>query len=347
MLSLSLFLCYAMAATAQNTDVPTISPTFSPTTTLHPTPSPTSAPIPAPVPIRPCYSNLTEVEDLVSLKSPYVLETYILCPDTIYAMGSFDAITKVNIDGWKPIFTRANSIFQCGEDGKSSRNCVITGGNFQMMHEVIAFNRESKDNVVVKGITFEDAMNGGVLLAAPGDITFIDCIFRVSRIFPLYLVVHRLFSHNPTYSFGLKNHQNTAALLLTYCDSCSRMRQLRTISSATGYEDQHSRTMKYYTDVLGNPKALVGLQREASSSRNRLLQQGEEIMTQRVTLDGCLFENNFRGSESALTFNGVIYLATTSNQITIKNSIFRNNNFANEVDGVPVSYPIRRSFFQC
>ena len=95
--------------------------------------------------------------------------------------------------------------------------------------------------------------------------------------------------------------------------------------------------MNYYTDVLSDTEVLASLQREASKDRNRLLQDGEEIKTQRVTLDGCLFDSNFRGSDSRFTFNGVIYLATASNQITIKNSFFRNNNFANQADGVPVS----------
>ena len=193
-----------MVASVETTDVPTISPTFAPTTTLHPTATPTKAPIPAPVPIRPCYSNLTELEDLVSLKSPFVVETYTLCPNTTYTIGSFDPTTEVNIDGWKPIFTRANSIFQCGDDGKSSNNCVITGGNFQILHEVISFNRESKDNVVIKGITFEDATNGGLLLAAPGDITLIDCIFRVSRIVPFSSTLHRTVSLNVTELIGFE-----------------------------------------------------------------------------------------------------------------------------------------------
>jgi hypothetical protein len=179
MLSFSIILCCAMVTAAQNTTVPTISPTFTPTNTLQPTATATKSPIPAPVPVRPCYSNLTEIEDLVSLKSPFVVETYTLCPDTTYIMGSFDATANANIDGWRPIFTRANTIFQCGADGKSSNNCVITGGVYQLMHEVLTFNGEIKDNVVIKGITFEDATTGGILLAAPGDITFIDCIFRV------------------------------------------------------------------------------------------------------------------------------------------------------------------------
>jgi hypothetical protein len=169
-----------MVTASESSVGPTISPTFTPTTTLHPTTAQTKAPIPSPVPFRPCYSNLTEIEDLVKMKSPFIVETYILCPNTTYKMGSLDVFANEMIDGWKPIFTRSNSIFQCGEDGKSSSNCIITGGVFQLMHEVQTFNNELKENVVIKGITFEDATRGAALLAAPGDITFIDCIFKVS-----------------------------------------------------------------------------------------------------------------------------------------------------------------------
>ena len=184
MLSISLFMCYAMVVVAENNAVPTISPTFVPTTTLHPSVALTKAPIPAPVPIRPCYSNLTEIYDLVSLKSPFIVETYILCPDTIYVMGSFDPVGDVNTEGWDPIFTRGNSIFQCGASGKSSNNCIIRGGDIQILHEAITYNKESKDNVVIKGITFEDASSGSIILAS-GHISIIDCIFRVSRMMPL------------------------------------------------------------------------------------------------------------------------------------------------------------------
>lgn len=122
------------------------------------------------------------------------------------------------------------------------------------------------------------------------------------------------------------------------------MRQLRTIALTPGYENQYSRIMKYYTDVLNNPKVIASFQRDATRSRNRLLQGGEEINAQRVTLDGCLFDNNVRGSDSSSMSNGVIYIATTSNEITIKNSIFRNNNFASQDDGIAVSWPIKLQF---
>jgi hypothetical protein len=192
MRSVSIFLCAAIVAAQENITVPTISPTYEPTTTFPPTGTPTRAPVPAPVPVRPCYTNLTEIEDLVKLKNPFLLETYILCPNTIYPMGTFDVTTYRIENGSQPIYTRSNSIFQCGEDGKSSNNCIISGGEYHVFHEYVSYGRENKVNVVFKGVTFEDASGGGLIIAAPGDITFIDCIFRVSRVFYQYVFIHRI-----------------------------------------------------------------------------------------------------------------------------------------------------------
>lgn len=121
-----------------------------------------------------------------------------------------------------------------------------------------------------------------------------------------------------------------------------RFRRLKNIAS-TPSKDQNNLITKYYADVLSNPKALASFEREASRNQNRLLQEGEAIAMQKVTVDGCLFESNVRGSGVGFSFNGVIYLATVSNQITIKNSIFRNNNYANQADGAPVSLHIAQS----
>ena len=188
MRSVLIFLCAAFVAAQENitsqvnTIVPTISPTYEPTTTFPPTGTPTRAPVPAPVPVRPCYSNLTEIDDLVKLKNPFLLETYILCPNTTYQMGTFDVTTFRIENGSQPIYTRSNSIYQCGGDGKSSNNCIIKGGEYHVFHEYVSYGRENKVNVVIKGLTFEDASGGGLIIAAPGDITFIDCVFRVSRV---------------------------------------------------------------------------------------------------------------------------------------------------------------------
>ena len=96
-------------------------------------------------------------------------------------MGTYDPTTFKIENGFEPFYTRSNSIYQCGEDGKASNNCIITGGGYHVNHLYVSYGRENKVNVVMKGLTFEDANDGGLIIAAPGDISFVDCVFRVSQ----------------------------------------------------------------------------------------------------------------------------------------------------------------------
>jgi hypothetical protein len=163
---------------------PTITPppyTWEPTTTFPPTVTPTRAPIPAPVPDRPCYSNLTEIEDKNKLKNPFEVETFVLCPNTVYKIGVYGPEGDI-VDGYNSLQPRSNTIYSCGEDGKSSNNCTFSGGQYQVYHSLVSYNRENKVGVVIKGITFDRSIEGGLILVAPGDITFIDCVFSVSSL---------------------------------------------------------------------------------------------------------------------------------------------------------------------
>lgn len=180
-----LFLLFSASVAAQTTTPTTTfapTPTPEPTTTYYPTVPPTQAPIPAPVPDRACYTDLQEIQDKIELKNPFLLETYILCPNTVYKFGTQDTVTLEYVDGSAPILSRSNSIFQCGADGKSSNNCTFTGGEYHVWHLYGSHNLENKVNVVFKGLTFENAIEGVLVLGAPGDITIIDCIFRVSGV---------------------------------------------------------------------------------------------------------------------------------------------------------------------
>jgi hypothetical protein len=154
--------------------------TWEPTITPFPTANPTRAPIPAPVPARPCYTNLTEIDDLTKLKSAFIVETYVLCPNTIFQMGTTGPNNTI-VDGYEAIDPRANTVYTCGEDGEASNNCITRGGTLQVYLTFASYNRENKVGVVFKGIiTFDDSMQVGLLLVAPGDTTFIDCVFSVS-----------------------------------------------------------------------------------------------------------------------------------------------------------------------
>ena len=127
---------------------------------------------------------------------------------------------------------------------------------------------------------------------------------------------------------------------MLFCESCSSLRKLKAIMATSGHERKFNRLVKYYADVLS--KQRTG---DDSRSGDRLLQEGEGEKTQNVTFDGCLFENNYRGSENLAPYNGIIDISTAGNHLTVKNSIFRNNNFA--APTLSVSSPILRPIETC
>ena len=73
-----------------------------------------------------------------------------------------------------------NTRFQCGNDGLSSNNFTLRGGR---SHFVSSRSVEETDNtnVQVAGITFEGANFFTAILGNAGDITFTDCVWKVSR----------------------------------------------------------------------------------------------------------------------------------------------------------------------
>ena len=153
--------------------VPTSSP-FTVNTTLQPTAEPT----PFTPPESGCYTDLNKLANRVANKPPFKLETFVLCPHTVFPIGFFSDDGKFQ-GGFPALELRQNTHYLCGEDGKSSNNCTIEGGQFQVLSTVMSFNEEPKVNILLKGITFRDGGAAGALLVAPGHVTFEDCIFRV------------------------------------------------------------------------------------------------------------------------------------------------------------------------
>lgn len=159
----------------RDVDIPATNDTEAPTST--PTELPTFGPPPD------CYSDLNEIlerdwlftEDEVE----YIPRTYTICPDTVYQMG---VITSSGhgveyTGGFDALVPRPNSHYKCGESGLLSNNCVLTGGSWP----IIGYGGDLQMlNVTFEGFVIESAVEGGVILSKPGDITFIDCVFRVS-----------------------------------------------------------------------------------------------------------------------------------------------------------------------
>jgi hypothetical protein len=85
---------------------------------------------------------------------------------------------------------------------------------------------------------------------------------------------------------------------------------------------------------------------EAPKGVDRALQSTEDETRQIIVFDGCIFENNAQDEFSEFVEFGIITIRTDANDITIKNTIFRNNLFGNEeVAGVSTRDKLTR--FAC
>jgi hypothetical protein len=69
---------------------------------------------------------------------------------------------------------------------------------------------------------------------------------------------------------------------------------------------------------------------EAPKGVDRALQSTEGSPRQILLFDGCVFEGNAQDEFMEYTEFGIITIRTDPNDVTIKNTIFRNNLFGNE-----------------
>jgi hypothetical protein len=111
-------------------------------------------------------------------------------------------------------------------------------------------------------------------------------------------------------------------------------RKLNAIASLPNGRDKTKCIMTYYQSILQDPVTLESLKEDDSMSHQRRLQSGDSLELQKVTVEGCIFENNGQGPATPITINGVIWLASANNELVLSNSIFRNNTYTEPTDGV-------------
>jgi len=145
---------------------------------------------------------LTSINSLV-LREAMVIDptsssrSYTLCAGTEFQIGNVDDSNHNEItDGQEMIPLRPNLHVKCGDTGHRNENCLIKGGDVHVdgtRH--LRGNRGNDDNIillssaldanltniVIEGITFEDAAVHSLWLSRPGHVVFRDCEFRVSE----------------------------------------------------------------------------------------------------------------------------------------------------------------------
>jgi hypothetical protein len=171
------------------------SPTVAPSTSAAPSTSPVPTALQSESPTTilenqmpgSCYKNLTVLFQDQQDDDQFVQKTYTLCPNTTFVMGFSDSTGDCCFDGMIYLSARKNTRFQCGEDGKAENNCLVTGGETHVIY-VDLINDEDGDNVEFAGITFADAKLVTLFLGNAGDVSFIDCVFKVRKVYvPLLL----------------------------------------------------------------------------------------------------------------------------------------------------------------
>jgi hypothetical protein len=126
-----------------------------------------------------CITNLTWIFIDVFLKGQFEPRKYHLCPNTTYEIG-LDEMSHCCLENkFPPFVLRSYTEFICGDDGKSSNNCIIHGGDFQIMSNQHEFTGEPSKEIKFRGVTFANALLMQILIANEGDFYFDDCIFKV------------------------------------------------------------------------------------------------------------------------------------------------------------------------
>jgi hypothetical protein len=118
-------------------------------------------------------------------------------------------------------------------------------------------------------------------------------------------------------------------MLIIYANAASRK-----LKSSMESSQRIGGWMQYYAEILNDPTTTTKCNDDAAIDHDRQLQAGDVINTQRVVVDGCLFEDNAQGPVSPYTIDGLLFVFGRSNKLTVKNSIFRRNTFASPVKSV-------------
>ena len=108
---------------------------------------------------------------------------YVVCEGRTWQLGSIDINNEVVTgSGSRSFPLRPNVHFKCGGTGDRENNCLILGGDLQVDGTNFFGVGDDTDveNVVFEGFTFAQANRYSVWATKKGDITFVDCEWKVS-----------------------------------------------------------------------------------------------------------------------------------------------------------------------
>lgn len=277
---------------------------------------PTMAPIAGNIPVLPpgqyCWSNLTAVHEIMRYTNPFVPKNIVICPG-IYPLCPTqpdlgNCGPNVTSDLQYPLSVRANTNISCDVDGKSSNECILTGGINSILLVDFAFGSydiETFNNIHISGMIFQDASQITAVLSAQGDIHFHDCIFRdninwnvVNMIFVPFTTTRRARKLQLRRNLVLDTTTNNSVMMMMDADH-NNFRQME--------QDDNSVT---------------------TTSEDRHLQTIQQMMI--VEFVGCLFINNtiYPNPQAETTASpSIIYINGQNSNLTLRNTTFDSNHY--------------------
>jgi hypothetical protein len=130
-----------------------------------------------------CFEDFSDIYDMEEdTESDEGTRTYRLCGNQEYNIRTSDAEDDNRENTTLPlILGRSNVHVLCGASGSSSNLCTLRGGTYQLT--IVDDYRAGKpfQNILVQGLTFQEAKSYNVATGSNNDVMLKDCIFSVRK----------------------------------------------------------------------------------------------------------------------------------------------------------------------
>lgn len=107
---------------------------------------------------------------------------YEICPNTVVNVGFQEQGLQYTNGSVPLVVVNPNLHVKCGSDGSSDNNCIVRGGDIQVIAPSqvdVPNTHPNAENFLIEGFTFEGASQLTMLILAPGgNIIVRNCIFQ-------------------------------------------------------------------------------------------------------------------------------------------------------------------------
>eukprot|EP00977_Amphora_coffeiformis_P023961 scaffold14782_cov174-Amphora_coffeaeformis.AAC.14 len=151
--------------------------------------TPTAAPTDVPIAVAPttvgrfdeCFDSTAALANaLRSRRAPYEFVDIALCARQNFEVDDPIDFNTPYLGSKPPLSAQSNIRVKCGNSGLLTDQCVVRAGEALALN-TWSFSRDDEaKNVTYEGITFENGATALIILFSGGDITFKNCVFRVS-----------------------------------------------------------------------------------------------------------------------------------------------------------------------